>query len=121
MRNVPRKIKTIYLYRFTQTIAAIGIVSIATLAVVPLHAQDCIENHKTSEKHHSDSSDHSRHDPDHCSICQFLFGASGKTLPPEAGVELEQPVVYHIDIVEHQFFIGVENSRHIIPRAPPVM
>jgi hypothetical protein len=97
-----------------------GFLAASLQIAVPLHAEQCSERTDEPYRQQHDPSDTSKHNSDGCAICHYIFGLSGKTLPPQISAESIQSTSVFVDELLRQQILVLYSSCRVIPRAPPV-
>lgn len=101
-------------------LAAAGFITAALQVAAPLHAKQHLCPSTCSQTQHTPAPQEPEHDADKCSICHYLFGLSGKTLPPHITNDLDPSTIRFVDALCDWQTPAVSPTHRIIPRAPPV-
>lgn len=113
-------IKKRLLQRVVGALAAIAYLFASLQFAAPLHAFHCAAQTHQHAEYGGLSFKGPSHDIEHCPICNFLFGLTGKTVVPEAVPEFCGDSIQAAETAGRQDILAEVSAHRIIPRAPPV-
>lgn len=106
--------------RVVGALAAIAYLFASLQIAAPLHAFHCAAQTHRHAEYGGLSFEGPLHDMEHCPICNFLFGLTGKTIAPEAVPEFCGDSIQATETAGSQDIFAEVSAHRIIPRAPPV-